>query len=287
MALSWSYEDLRADGVSLKNYGFGISLVGGLSGVPPRAGSNASVAYRRGALFRPKVFGQVTKSLTMWVDCRDPDTGLYAPGANHMARVGQRNENLQQIYRIFGNPKVQINLARDIVLAGGSKETWTAKCEYAGDALNVNFNDNSDEETNFNIDLLFADPFWYGPLYTGPTITAGGGAFVVANSGDLDAVDLTVTISAVGSTLVNPVLTNSTNGVSFTINTSISSGDSVVVETKYPRVKRTSDSANLIGSVTSSGARQFMTAERGNNNMTLTATSGAGNAVVSFYPPHF
>lgn len=282
--ITWSYEDLRADGISLKNYGYGISLVGGLSGVPPRGGSNASIAYRRSALFRPKVFGPVVKSLIMWVDARDPETGLYPD--THLKRIGQRNENWSAVCRIFGNTKRQINFSRDVVVAGGVKQTWTAKGEYSGDALNASWGDSNDEDTTFNLDLLFADPFWYEPEYTSPTISSGSSA-TVANSGDLDAVDLTVTITAGGSGLTNPVITNVTNGVSFQLTTSIPAGDSVVVETKYPRVKRTSDSANLIGTVTSTGAREFLTAERGNNTVSLAVTSGSGSAVVKFFPPHF
>lgn len=285
MAITWSYEDFRADGISLKNYGFGISLVGGLTGVPPRVGSNIPVAYRRGTKFRPKQFTEIKRSLTMWIDCRDPLTGLYP--SDFKSRIGQRNDNISLISRIFGNVKKEIGFERDVIVAGGATQTWTAKGEYVGDALLVNWNDNSDEETNFNVDILFADPFWYEKdLYTGPSVAVGGGGVTVQNTGDVSATDMTVTFTAT-TTLVNPVLTNSTNGVSLTLTTSISAGDSVVVDTKYPRVKRTSDSANLIGTVTNSGSRSFMEVERGSNTLTLAATSGTGNAVLAYYPPHF
>lgn len=284
MVLSWSYEDLRADGVSLKNFGFGVSLVGGLSGVPPRVGSNIPISGRRGTQFRKKQFTEINRTLTMWIDSRNPETGLYPPGWR--ARIGQRNENLQFLSRILGKLKSQIKFERDVILKDGYLDTWFAYGEYVGDALTPNWSDNSDEETNFSIDLLFADPFWYGRLYTSPTMTAGAGNAAIVNSGDLEAIDSTITITA-STTLVNPVVTNSTNGISFTLTTTLNAADSIVVDTKYPRVKRTSDNANLIGTLTNVGSRSFMEFDRGTNNVALTATSGTGTAVAAFYPPHF
>jgi phage-related protein len=281
--VTWSYEDLRVNNVSLKNFGYGVSLVGGLSGVPPRVGSNAEVSGRRGTLFRAKQFTEVKRTLTMWVDSKVPSTGLEP--LTKFERLAQRNQNLQDLYTLFGDPARQATFSRDVLLPG-RVETWTALGAYGGDSLYVDFGEDEDEYAKFTIDLLFADPLWYGQTSTSGTITAGAGAVVVDNSGELSSVDPTVTITSSG-TMVNPTLTNSTNGVSFTLATTLSSGDSIVVECRYPRVRRTSDSANLIGTVSNSGARSFMQLEPGNNSLALTTTSGPGSAVVSFRPPHY
>lgn len=220
----------------------------------------------------------------MWIDARDPDTGLYPLSSR--ARIAQRNKNLLTVCSIFGDVSQQIRFDRDLLLDDGVTHTWFGYGEYVGDALQVNWGDNSDEETNFNIDVKFADPLWYGPLVTSATLGANDSPVTITNPGELDAVDSTIVITA-STDLVNPTLTNDANDVSFTLTTTIDTGDSVLVDTKYPRIKRTSDQANLIGTVSNVGARSFMVLKPGDNSLQLTASSGTGGAVVTFYPPHY
>ena len=278
---TWSIEDLRADGVTLKGFGWGVSLVGGLSGTPPVVGENIEVAYRRGRKWRQKQYTQVTRQFTMWVDSRDPATGLY-PGT-YLGRVTQRNSNLRTVYQLLGKRNALIKFDRDIQTPTGLV-TVSGYGECASEALNVNFGDNSDEETNFNVDLVFPDPFWYGAQITSPNVTAGG--TTVTNPGDDVALDSVVTINA-SSTLVNPSVRNTTNGSRFTVTTTVAAGDALIIECEYPRVRRVSNNQNLIGAVSHEGARQFLTLNKGPNVLQLASTSGTGGATIQFYPPYY
>jgi hypothetical protein len=61
----------------------------------------------------------------------------------------------------------------------------------------------------------------------------------------------------------------------------------VMVDCDETTVKRASDSANLIGALQHSGARQWFGLRKGTNSLTLSADSGAGHAVLTYKPLYF
>jgi hypothetical protein len=89
--------------------------------------------------------------------------------------------------------------------------------------------------------------------------------------------------------LSNPVVTNSTLApeVWLKIGTAIAGGDTVRLSGDAATVLRDSDGANLIGAVTHSGARSWFRLGRGTNTVTLSADSGAGSAVLRYWPVYY
>jgi hypothetical protein len=131
------------------------------------------------------------------------------------------------------------------------------------------------------VDISMADPFFYGASVAVPLVL--GVPAVVDNLGDEGT--MTFEIDYAGA-LSNPVVTNSTLApeVWLKLGTAIAGGDTVRLSGDAATVLRDSDGANLIGAVTHSGARSWFRLGRGTNTVTLSADSGAGSAVLRYWP---
>jgi hypothetical protein len=276
MTSPWSSEDITLNGVSLKTYGWSLRNNSGLDTMPARKGANQPIAFGHGTRHYGKQFDEVVRPVTLWFDGADPDTGI-AP-ASGAQRKGQLNANIRELMGVLASD-YQIAVVRQVLQPNGSTEEWTATCSVS-DSFGIEFDDDSNDQAGVGVDLLFADPFWYGPSQSASVGLSG--TLAVDNPGEVIARKMVLTFNG---PLTNARLTNTTMDVWVQIAGSISGGDSIVVDTGAASVVRTSDGANLIGALTQSGAREFMRLARGSNTLDLSATAGSGNCGVVFSPP--
>lgn len=286
MTSPWSPEDLRIDGTSLKTWGWGSISQSTLTTLPARRGDNYTVGYGRGDQWQAKQFDAVQRTLNMWIDCRDPVTGLYptspAPYSNLIDKQkAQLNANIQAVMRLLAVEERQVLVERDVLSLTGL-ETLIAYAETTG-AAPVVYDPDSITEAAVSIDLVFTDPLWYGPS-TSASVGLGASP-TVTNDGDVTA--RRMTLRFVGP-LTNPDLYNDTDGVDavrLSLGTSIAGGDWVDVDAGSGTVVRHSDGANLIGTLTNSGAIEWMPLYRGENTLHLVAASGSGQVIIEYRPP--
>jgi len=169
----------------------------------------------------------------------------------------------------------------------GSTQLWsaTAQAEIAGNMAPTMA---GRTKADFSVDLLLADPYFYGPRTTVTVPTTGSTS--ATNTGDavigfgqdngFGGVGFSITLNG---PLTNPTLTNVTAGVTVTSTAVIAAGHSLVLNVlAYTAV--TDAGVNQLGSISHSGARPWMVLIPGAQTLTLSASSGSGNAVISYQP---
>jgi hypothetical protein len=264
------------DGVSLQTLAWNIrTLGGGRNGVPTFRGENRQTAFRRGTEWRPKVPGQRTLPLVMWVQGSD-DNGN--PPVSRSERA-QYTENLRALRALFWRDEArQVALTKRWLDTGDVVRSATAMVEIAG---GMEPDMNGPNMSNLVVDLLLADPFFYGSEQT--ATLAKNVTQVVTPGGD--AMTHRVVLEFNGA-LTNPMVTNTTPNPDVWVKagTSVSGGDKVTLDCDWYTAVRQSDNANLIGAMTHSGARHWMPLAKGANSLTLTADAGSGTCAVKYRP---
>jgi hypothetical protein len=135
--------------------------------------------------------------------------------------------------------------------------------------------------SRFTIDVFLPDPWFYGSEVV--TTVPVGTPTTITNVGD--DLSTAIVVDLVGQ-LTNPLLTNSTPNpdVWMKVGSSISASATVRVDVDLATVKRLGDGVNLIGTLSHSGAREWMGLRRGTNSLVLTVDGGAGHADVKYRP---
>ena len=271
---SFSEQDVRANGVSLMQKKFWIIERGGLEAAPGFRSTNFEIAYFQGAMWRHKQIAEATRSIPMQIDCCDDD-GNYPTG--RPARIAQLNANRHELLGIFARENAQVTIERDVLIADGvggyDMETWTGYAQ-ASNAILPEYEEDFPDHQTCIIDLLFADPIWYGEEIV-ETIT---GTDVITNPGNVDATNMLIEL--IGGT--DPRLTNETPDPEVWVQISRTlGGDSVDIDTRAGTAVR-SNGNNVIGYLSKDGARQFMRIVPGANTMTI---SGGGTATITYRPP--
>jgi phage-related protein len=114
--------------------------------------------------------------------------------------------------------------------------------------------------------------------------TAGGApaALAVTNPGSVTAEKITLDLLG---PIINPTITNTTNGTSATVITTVSGSTHLVIDTGASTV--TNAGLNVVGSLSHTGATPFLTLSPGVNNLLVygSGCSGATLLTVSFAPP--
>jgi hypothetical protein len=281
-----------ANGISLNKYSWNITTFGDGRTLPIMRGNNIQVAYIPGQIYRPKYPDSRTITLNMWTCGIDPSTGHPAFNT-HL----QFSDNVQTLKNIFYNVGgAQFPLTRQweytlpvntgVPMGVPTLVSATAMAEVAGNMQLTTQGPNADSGT-FSIDLLLADPYFYGPPITEQvnlnTVTT------VINTGD-DIAAYQNNIVVLYGPLLYPRLTNTTPNPDtwIQLNTAIAGGDSVTFDVSNFIANRTSDGANLSGSITHSGTKRWMSYNPGVNQLSLSSsnTGDTGYASVSFQPPY-
>jgi hypothetical protein len=274
-----SQEYWEIDGVSLNQYCWAIKSIGSRLAVPKLRGDNTLFPFRDGRAFRAKNADSRVITLAMWVAGIDPDTNQ--PHTSH--QNVQFNDNWKSLQKLFWSPDEQLILTRRWFDNADSPvlKTATALCELAG-TMDPTMTGRS--RADFAVDLLLADPYFYGPEITANLATTG--TTIVTNPGDIP-VWSTINITLNGE-LVSPTITNqtATPNVWMQVNTAVIN-DPINIDVGDFTVVNTFDNSSLAGSVSHSGFRAWMKLLPGNNTLKLTSTGNStGNAVLKFKPAY-
>lgn len=269
------------NGTALNTYAHNIATFGGSRyDLPNLRGENAQFAYRPGSEFRSKVADSRVITLMMWVAGVDSESG----NPDSSDQVLRWNDNFNALRKLFWKPKSQISLTRRWRLTDPITDTpavlvATAQAQIAG---NMSPNMTGRTRADFAVDLLLADPYFYGSSITSSHIDAGGAPVTVNNPGDDSAYYTSVYVDFVG-TMTDPKLTNTTPSPDVWVKVSGSvTGTTTLDIGKY----LINPSSIPLNRVSHSGARSWFGLLDGDNSLSLTAASGSGYAVVRFTPPY-
>ena len=127
------------------------------------------------------------------------------------------------------------------------------------------------------VSLICPNPWFEGTSAAPLNLSDGSPRSHYQNSGELETGFKSITIKAVGGSVVNPVITNSTTGQNMKINITLSAGEQLYIRTvRGGRCVKKGNSitgTNIIGSLDSSSA--WIMAQPGNNIISQSATSGS------------
>lgn len=290
----WTVSTPDGGYISLNQYAWNITTWGAGKSLPTMRGNNIQVGYIPGQIWRKKLPDSRTLTLTMWTAGISPTTDQPVYGPNQHLQV---NDNIQLLRTLFYNcGGNQFELTRQweyslpvtpgVPTGVPTMVSATALAEVAGNMQIVSQSPGSTLYT-FSIDLLLADPYFYGPPVSFEI--PYNSATPVLNTGDDVAAYYSNTVTFNGP-LQYPRLTNITTSPTtwVQLNTIISAGDSITFDVANFTANRASDGANLSGSVTHSGTRRWMSYNPGVNSMLLSSgnSSDTGSCSVMFVPPY-
>ena len=280
MSLDSSNERWLVNGTSLSQYCWAVKTFGGSPrALPTFRGQDISVAYIPGKIFRSKFPDSRVVSLLMWVAGIVPSTGQPAADT-HL----QFSDNLRTLHSLIYTPSSQVQLTREwryTVSGTPTIVSATANAQIAGDAQPTM---TAPGRADFSADFLLADPYFYGstvsatvPYNSNTTVTNPGDDVVAYNN-------FTLTFHG---PLFYPILTNTTNLASITINTLIALGDSITVDVANYQATH-SNGSDMRGVVQHSASRRWMTFNTGANvlNLSSSLSTDSGTVGVSFQPPY-
>jgi hypothetical protein len=278
------------NGTSLNQYAWNITSFGVGRNLPVMRGSNIQVGYVPGQIWRKKYPDSRVITLAMWTAGISPVTDQVVTGTNTHQQMSSNVRLLQDLFYNVGGEQFSLTRRWKYTLPPNvpvpTLITATAMAEVAGNMQIQTQGANADSAT-FSIDLLLADPYFYGPSTT--TVIPYNTPTTILNTGDDVAAYVSNTITFFGP-LQYPNLTNSTTTPDtwLQLNTVILAGDSILFDASEFTAYRASDGANLSGLVTHSGTKRWMSYNPGNNNLLLTSYNNldTGNASVSFIAPY-
>jgi hypothetical protein len=302
----WSITGTDGQEVSLHQWGWSVTTVGGSRyDLPPRRGSDLTLAYRPGQVHRRKLPDARPITLLMFMVGWDPATGDAPPD-----QLLQWNDNWDSLRRLVFRHSLlddqRVKLTRrwlltvpdfnDIYINTGLQPvdagvppqgprllTAFAWAEMTGTMAPTM---TGRLRSEFQLDFTLADPYFYASTVTA-TVTSGFPTYVWNDGHDVAAsgymqVDLK-------GPLTNPKLINrSTDPDSWVqYNGFIAAGDTVRLTVNRFTCEKllSSGNQNRIQYLSSFGARYWVSLLPGVNKLELQG-GGSGEAVVSFRPPY-
>ena len=261
------------NGTSLQTLAFNVVTVGGKYQTPKLRGSDRQFSYRHGKAHRRRWADEQTLTLGMWV------LGQLEDGRVPASRRDEFRRNMRKLQGLFTD------------MDGGEFDlTKRWHDEDTGELMSATGRgivpdglrpemEGGPYRAKFVADVLMADPFFYGPEVT-VTVPLNTDTVVAV---DGDVATSRIVVEFVGA-LASPVLVNKTPApdVSVKVSSSIAAADTVTVDVEETTVVRKNDSANIIGSLSHSGARPWFELKPGANTVRLSADSGAGSAVLKY-----
>lgn len=274
---SWSDQDIRLNGTSLKSYAYGIAVLGTMDSRPAFKGSAYQVARRRGEIWRRRSLEAAERTVVCWVDSRREDGTLPTNQTEQRAFL---NDNIRKLMRLLSAEGQLIAVERDVILTEGTK-TWTASAMVEGE-VDVQFSEDFADYATVSFDLKFFDPVWYEdapnvPLTLDTPVS-------IDHHGEVEAVGMVFNFDGPLATMK---VENTTNGVSFQIALSLATGSTARFDTDKMTLTTTVDDVetNAIGALTNAGSIHPMLLLPGTNELVLTASSGTGSATMEWKVP--
>lgn len=269
------------NGISLHQRGWSVTTIGGERyNLPTRRGQNIDYAYLPGSVHRNKTPESRVINLLMFMAGADPATGDPHPSD----QVLQWNDNWETLRRLLWSPSgSQLTLTRRTKLtSAGGVLVADALVEMVGQ-MNPTMTGRTRAE--FAIELLMADPFFYGAQQT-QALTKDV-IHPVTNLGHDIAKSNFMSVDLVGP-LTNPVVTNlsTTPNTAFAYVGTIASGSTLKVNVSQFQALLTPANTNQIAKITHTGNRNWFALNPGVNNVRLTATSGTGTGLLRWRPPY-
>lgn len=268
------------NGTSLSQYCWAVKTFGGSPrALPTFRGSDISVAYIPGKIFRAKFPDSRVISLLMWVAGIDPSTSQPATD-----KTLQFSDNLRTLHSLIYTPSSQVQLTREwryTVSGTPTIVSATANAQIAGDMQPTM---TGQGRADFSADFLLTDPYFYGSTVTSSVPYSSN--TTVTNPGDDTAAYNSFTITFNGP-LFYPILTNTTNSASLTLNTMLNLGEHITVDiANYTALH--SNGSDMRGVVQHSAARRWMSVSPGANAFTLSSSmnTDSGTVNISFQPPY-
>lgn len=276
------------NGVSLHQYGWNIATFGGSRfEVPERRGENIKVTNRPGARFRPKLADSHTITLLMWVSGMDPATGGVP--ADQRTQFNDSWDFLRRLlWTIEGE---QFTLTRRWRLTVDGQPTIVAASALGELAGTMTPTMTGRTRADFQMDILLADPYFYGDEIESPPIPADGSIVTVTNPGYDVAAFGNIQFDLNGP-LTNPRIINTTTNVWTHYNGTIPVDGTLRFDVPTYVISRINIHKGFATSfdyqryVNHYGRPYWMGLTRGVNDLQLTADAGSGNAVVRFQPPY-
>lgn len=266
-------------GLALSQKWWNIATFGGSrSGIPTLRGQDIQVPYRAGQAWRAKYPDERTISLTMWLDGSGSANNAWPAADPRLAF----NDNWQLLRKSFftrgASGSVQGQLQRNWYFTQGGSPTLVQSTAMAEIAGSMDLTMNGRLGAAFTVDLLLADPYFYGAQQTqactGLTNTVTNLGEGVAGEGFPSAVS-TFSVQCSAPCTV----TNSTAGISFVL----ASGPSYPVTVDVMNGTITDNAgASAAGKFSHSGARLWMGLLSGANSIAVSA----GTATFVWCPPY-
>lgn len=275
---------MSVDGVPLQTYAYNISSWGGDREAPPTLrGGNIVIPGAPGALFVPKLVDSRIITLGMWVQGCTED-GLIPSSAS---RREEFERNWRALRKLLWTPRKQITLTKRFRNYGETAITVaTGKAQFAG-GLNPSMT--GTQRAIFTVDLLMADPYFYGPEVTLPTYTTNQQTNTFEVPGDDRTRDISISVAGARVnpklTLTSPDQTVRTMQYTYALGT----GDSATVDVRNFTSRTTPATGTAFGSsglvsASPSDDPNWLGFDPGTNKLKVESSSGVGNVVVKYKP---
>jgi hypothetical protein len=256
------------NGVPLQTPYYNIATFGGSRyGIPTLRGQDYQVPYRAGQLWRAKYPDSRTITLTMWTDSQMSANQSY-PATDPRRAF---NDNWQALRALFFTRtalgSVQGRLTRNWWWTQNGTPQMVSTAANAEIAGSMDPTMNGRTSAAFSVDLLLADPYFYGPTRS-QVVTSSGGSITsygegVAGEGYPSILSEFQVAVSTASTVVN-----NTAGVSFAHSgAGVQSWPVTIDVLRYTATDNAGN--NVVGGLTHTGSRMWMCLLPGSNSISV------------------
>ena len=241
--------------------------------VPARRGDNIPIPYRDGARnVTRKPFESRTEVLNMWVGWRNT-SGALPGGKTKQQQLELNIEYLKALFATSGQVALKIGML-DSTYRTAQAEVISA----------ISFQkDPAFTRAKMSVELLFADPFFYGETLVTETInlTSGSVSTSLTNAGTAPVKKGTITITGVTS---NCKINNTTNSISCTYTGVLADAVEAVISLTNQTVLIGGE--NYLGFLTHLGDPNWFVLNPGANAITITGDTSGGTVKLEYYPAY-
>jgi hypothetical protein len=281
------------NGESMATYGWGVESV--TTGLPERKGENPSSPIMHGNIFREKRFGARTDTWNIWVCDADPETGEIP--ATEEGKRAQFNTNMDYVNRILngltpnGLNNGSLEIVKHYLIPSETDiDGWAEDSVVAYGEVFSSYSYEDPKQFNcaiVSVEMSYPDPFWR--YSSNSTLTFDGSGvqadYTISKSdiGNAPVTSLVITITATSSSVVNPIVTNTTLtnypcSIGFT--GTLTSGQSITIDTSAYTLYK--GATNSISSLYRTGYRQDWFEFYPTVDNTIQTVSSSGNFEVEF-----